>query len=220
MDVSLTPTVATGRPTASDTAAAKISSDYTTFLRMLTTQLQNQDPLNPIESSDYAVQLATFSGVEAQTRTNQLLEALGGQFNVLGLSQMAGWVGQQARTDAAVAWSGAPVTLSPNPAVGADRATVVVKDSRGTVVSRQDIPPTTSAYQWTGMGIDGVPLAHGNYTLELESYRGDDLMTRQPLEHYARITEARGGVAGTRLVLEGGIEVSADRITALRAPPA
>jgi flagellar basal-body rod modification protein FlgD len=220
MDVSATQTTTTTRPTAGDTAAAKISSDYTTFLRMLTTQLQNQDPLNPIESSDYAVQLATFSGVEAQTRTNQLLEALGGQFNILGLSQMAGWVGQQARTDAAVAWSGTPVTLSPNPAAGADRATVVVKDSRGTVVSRQDIPPTTAAYQWSGTGIDGVPLAHGTYTLELESYRGDEMLTRQPMEHYARIIEARGGTTGTRLVLEGGIEVQADKITALRAPPA
>jgi flagellar basal-body rod modification protein FlgD len=217
MDVSLTPTTATTRPTTGDTAAAKITSDYTTFLRMLTTQLQNQDPLNPIESSDYAVQLATFSGVEQQTRTNQLLEALGGQFNILGMAQMAGWVGQQARTDAPVAWSGVPATLSPNPAVGADRATLVVKDSRGTVVARQDIPANTDAYEWSGTGIDGVPLAHGRYTLELESYRGEDMLTRQPLEHYARIIEARGGATGTRLVLEGGIEVQADKITALRA---
>ncbi len=217
MDVSLTPTTTTTRPGTGDTAAAKITSDYTTFLRMLTTQLQNQDPLNPIESSDYAVQLATFSGVEQQTRTNQLLEALGGQFNILGMSQMAGWVGQQARTDAAVAWSGTAVTLSPNPATGADRATIVVKDIRGTVVSRQDIPATTDAVAWTGNGIDGVPLAHGNYTLELESYRGEEMLARTPMEHYARIIEARGGTTGTRLVLEGGIEVQADKITALRA---
>lgn len=41
---------------------AKITSDFNTFLRMLTVQMQNQDPLKPIESSDFAVQLATFSG--------------------------------------------------------------------------------------------------------------------------------------------------------------
>ena len=52
----------------------KISSDFETFLRMLTVQMQNQDPLNPIQSSDFAVQLATFSGVEQQVRTNDLLE--------------------------------------------------------------------------------------------------------------------------------------------------
>jgi flagellar basal-body rod modification protein FlgD len=211
----ISPTTST-QPRASDTAAAKITSDYTTFLKMLTTQLQNQDPLNPIESSDYAVQLATFSGVEQQTRTNQLLEALGGQFNVLGMAQMAGWVGQVARVDAPVWMDGDPVTLSPNPAAGSDRATLVVKDSRGTVVSRQDIPPTADAFVWTGMGIDGLPLSDGQYTLSLESYRNNELLTENPVEHYARIIEAQGGAAGTMLLLEGGAKVRADAITALR----
>jgi flagellar basal-body rod modification protein FlgD len=213
----ITPNLNTAQPRASDTAAAKITSDYTTFLKMLTTQLQNQDPLNPIESSDYAVQLATFSGVEQQTRTNQLLESLGGQFNVLGMAQMAGWVGQQARVDAPVFMDGDPVTLSPNPAAGADRATLVVKDSRGTVVSRQDIPPTADPYQWTGLGIDGLPLPDGQYTLSLESYRDEEMLTQTPVEHYARIMEAQGGASGTMLLLEGGVKVRAESITALRA---
>jgi flagellar basal-body rod modification protein FlgD len=204
-------------PRQSDADAAKITSDYTTFLRMLTTQLQNQDPLNPIESSDYAVQLATFSGVEQQTRTNQLLESLGSQFNVLGMAQMAGWVGQEARVDAPVWMDGDPVTLSPNPAVGSDRATLVVKDSRGTVVSRQDIPPTTDPFEWTGLGIDGLPLRSGQYTLSLESYRGEEMLTQTPVEHYARIVEAQGGATGTMLLLEGGAKVRAESITALRA---
>jgi flagellar basal-body rod modification protein FlgD len=216
MDVTAIPAIGNTQPRAADTAAAKITSDYTTFLKMLTTQLQNQDPLNPIESSDYAVQLATFSGVEQQTRTNQLLESLGGQFNVLGMAQMAGWVGQQARVDAPVWVDGDPVTLSPNPAAGTDRATLVVKDSRGTVVSRQDIPPTTEPYSWTGLGIDGLPLPQGKYTLSLESYRNDEMLTQTPVEHYARIMEAQGGASGTNLLLEGGIKVRADAITALR----
>jgi flagellar basal-body rod modification protein FlgD len=215
MEIAATP--ATNAPRASDTAAAKINSDYTTFLRMLTTQLQNQDPLNPIESSDYAVQLATFSGVEQQTRTNQLLESLGSQFNVLGMAQMAGWVGQQARVDAPVWMDGDPVTLSPNPAAGADRATLVVKDSRGTVVSRQDIPPTADAFVWTGLGIDGLPLRQGQYALSLESYRNEELLAQTPVEHYARILEAQGSPNGTNLLLEGGVKVQADKITALRA---
>lgn len=217
MDVTANAATNTAQPRASDTAAAKITSDYTTFLKMLTTQLQNQDPLNPIESSDYAVQLATFSGVEQQTRTNQLLETLGGQFNVLGMAQMAGWVGQEARVDAPVWVDGDPVTLSPNPAAGADRATLVVKDSRGTVVSRQDIPPTADPYSWTGLGIDGLPLPEGSYTLSLESYRNDELLTQTAVEHYARILEAQGGATGTNLLLEGGVKVPADKITALRA---
>ena len=58
-------------------ARSALASDFDTFLRMLTTQMQNQDPLNPIDSTDYATQLATFSGVEQQVRTNSLLADLG-----------------------------------------------------------------------------------------------------------------------------------------------
>jgi len=55
---------------APTTTRTEISSDFETFLRMLTVQMQNQDPLNPVDSSDYAVQLATFSSVEQQVQTN------------------------------------------------------------------------------------------------------------------------------------------------------
>ena len=75
---------------ASSTGASKgsvLSSDFETFLKMLTTQLENQDPLNPIDSTDYAVQLATFAGVEQQVLTNDLLESMGGNSGLGGLAQ-------------------------------------------------------------------------------------------------------------------------------------
>ena len=57
----------TGSPGKEHTKnAAVLSSDFETFLKMLTTQMQNQDPLNPVDSTDYATQLATFSSVEQQ----------------------------------------------------------------------------------------------------------------------------------------------------------
>ena len=83
-----------------------ISSDFNTFLKMLTTQLKNQDPLNPMDNSEYAVQLATFSGVEQQVKTNTLLESLGTQLGLSGLSTYAGWVGKDARADMPVWYSG------------------------------------------------------------------------------------------------------------------
>jgi flagellar basal-body rod modification protein FlgD len=194
------------------------SSDFETFLKMLTTQMQNQDPLNPIDSADYAVQLATFSGVEQSVRTNQLLEAMQSQFNLLGMAQLAGWVGQEARASAPVFVDGTPVTLSPNPAAAADRAVLVVRDSQGRIVSREDIPVTADPLEWTGSDATGAPLATGRYTLSLESYYGGELMRTTPMEHYAPIVEARGGSGGTRLVLRGGIEVMATDVTALRVP--
>ena len=216
MDVTSATSAAT--PMATAAAPAKITSDFNTFLRMLTVQMQNQDPLKPIDSADYAVQLATFSGVGQQVRTNQLLADLQGKFQQLGMSEMASWIGKEARVAAPVIYDGSPLTLSPNPAVGADRAVLVVKDAQGNLVSREEIPVSAEPYQWLGAGADGAPLPPGTYSIELESLSGDRVITTQPVEHYARVIEARGGPQGTKLVLEGGIEVLAVDVTALRTP--
>ena len=217
MDVT-TATSTTSTATAPPAGAPKITSDFNTFLRMLTVQMQNQDPLNPIDSADYAVQLATFSGVEQQVRTNQLLADLQGKFSQLGMAEMASWIGKEARSPAPVRYAGSPVTLSPNPAVGANRAVLVVKDAQGTLVSREEIPVSAEPYQWLGAGSDGNPLPAGTYSIALESLNGETIIASTPVEHYARVIEARGGASGTSLVLEGGVEVLATDVTALREP--
>ena len=220
MNINPTTTANIGASSASPAATGAISSDFDTFLKMLTVQMQNQDPLNPIESADYAVQLATFSGVEQQVRTNQLLDAMASQFSLMGMSQLAGWVGQEARSAAPVWFSGTPVTLAPNPVASADRAVLVVRDGSGNTVSREDIPVSSDPYQWFGGDATGNVLPDGRYSLALESWRDGEVLQEDPVESYGRIVEARGGAGGVRLVLEGGIEVPAAEITALREPPA
>ena len=135
---------------AAQGSAAALSSDFETFLLMLTTQMENQDPLNPIESEDFAVQLATFSGVEQQVRTNQLLESLSGGMGMTGLAQLAGWVGMEARVVAPVAFDGSPVELSISPAPGSDSAQLVVLDAFGNEVGRETVPLGHDTIAWAG----------------------------------------------------------------------
>jgi flagellar basal-body rod modification protein FlgD len=205
-------------PKSSTASSSKITSDFDTFLRMLTVQMQNQDPLNPIDSADYAVQLATFSGVEQQVRTNQLLVDLQGRFQQLGLAEMASWIGKEARTSAPVIYEGTPITLFPTPSIGASQAVLAIRDSSGNLVSREQVPVGPQPYQWLGAGIDGSPLPSGIYSIELESLKGETLLESRPVEHYSRVTEARSGAAGTVLVLEGGLEVAATSVSAIRSP--
>lgn len=212
-------TSGTSTPTVNaTTASSALAGDFTTFLKMLTVQMKNQDPMNPVNSSDYAVQLATFSGVEQQTKTNKLLEGLNGQFGVLGMSQLAGWVGQEARSAAAVYYDGSPVDITYQAATTADRAVVAVRDSSGTLVAREEVPKNATSYQWFGGDAQGNPLPGGLYSLSLESYSGETLLGSTEVQSYARILEARGGASGATLVLQGGIEVPATEITALRVP--
>ena len=207
------------RTTQVGASSGGLTSDFQTFLRMLTTQMQNQDPLNPIEASDYAVQLATFSNVEQSVKTNQLLEAMQQQFGIMSMSQLAGWVGQEARASGSVFVRGEPITLSPNPAATADRVVLVVRDKDGQVVSREELPVSTDNFDWDPVDATGEPLTSGLYDLSVESYYRDTLLVADAVEHYARILEAQGGIGGTKLVLEGGVEVAATDITALRVPP-
>lgn len=222
------PTLATPRSSTLDPApragadsageSSKISSDFDTFLRMLTVQMQNQDPLNPVDSADYAVQLATFSSVEQQVRTNELLLGMQARLQQSGLADMGSWIGKEVRSAAPVRYDGSPVTLSPTPATGADAAVLVIRDGTGSVVARETIPVSSAPYQWLGADAAGSPLAPGAYTLSLESQRDGAVLATTPMEHYARVVEARATPEGTRLVLAGGAEVGVDAVTALRQP--
>jgi len=197
---------------------SKISSDFDTFLRMLTVQMQNQDPLNPVDSADYAVQLATFSGVEQQVRTNELLSGMQSRFQRAGLADLGNWIGKDVRSSAPVLYDGSPVTLSPVPAPGANSAVLVARDGTGRVVSRETMPASSAPYQWLGADATGSPLPTGLYTLSLESMSGERVLSTTPMEHYARVVEARTTPDGTRLVLSSGVEVAVDAVTALRQP--
>lgn len=201
------------------TATKPKAGDYETFLRMMTVQIKNQDPLSPMSADDFAAQLATFSAVEQQTKTNDLLTQQLAQTAQNSMVQMAGWVGKEARIAAPVHFDGThPVSLSPNPALNADRAVLVVKDAGGNEVSRIDIPVASADYEWLGLDSNGEPLPEGVYDLGLESYEGEELLGSTGVEYFGLIEEIRSSSSGVTALFPGGIEVSTALVSALRAP--
>ena len=205
----------------STTTTKPKASDYETFLRMMTVQIKNQDPMSPMSSDDFAVQLATFSGVEQQAKTNDLLEqqiAMNAQNSMV---EMAGWVGKEARIAAPAHFDGVtPVILSPNPALGADKAVLVVKNEDGAEVARIEIPVTSADYEWQGLDSDGDPLPEGIYHLSLESLKEDEVLGTTEVEYFGTIEEIRSSPSGVTALFPGGVEVSTALVTALRAPKA
>jgi flagellar basal-body rod modification protein FlgD len=221
MDVtgtSATTATQTSTTTASGTQKAALSSDFETFLRMLTTQMQNQDPLNPMESTEFATQLATFSSVEQQTRSNELLTAMAAQLGIIGMTQIAGWVGMEARTAGPVWVEDSPVDFTPDPAPAADRMAIVVRDEGGAQVGRYEMAASDEPLSWTPVGHDGEPLTAGAYSFELESVNGGDVIATDRLATYTRIAEVRNEDGTTVLVLKGGVTALPGEINALRQP--
>ena len=213
-DLLLQPSV-TGATTGAQSQSGVITSDYQTFLNMLTTQMQNQDPLNPMEATDLAVQLATFSGVEQQVLTNQLLEGLATR---MGLAELTAWVGMEVLSAAPAWFSGTPLDLVPPDPIGADAAELVVRDSFGTEVARIAVPPDADRLVFEGLDHDGFPLPEGHYTFELASYLSGDLISTAPVLSYSHVDEARNELGQVLLVLEGGTVVDSRNVIGLRNP--
>lgn len=212
-----TTTAAAANATASTSKASGFASgDFETFLKMLTTQISNQDPLNPMESADFSTQLATFSGVEQQARTNELLEAMAGG-GASGLAQYADWIGKEARSTAAVMFKDQPVTLEIAPDAQADQVVLVARDSFGRVASSEPIGTAAGQVDWFGRNAEEEKLADGLYTFEIENWKGGEKLSTTKVESYARITEAETGPKGVTLVTDGGVKVEASAVTGLRS---
>jgi flagellar basal-body rod modification protein FlgD len=209
---------ATPAATAPAQANPVLSSDFETFLKMLTAQAKYQDPLEPIDSSEYAAQLAQFSMVEQQVMSNDLLTALTAQLGSGNMAQMSGWIGMEARTTAPVQFSGAPITLVPNPAAVSDEVFLVVYNSNGDEVQRSLIPVSSDPIEWAGVASNGTPFEAGVYSFGVESRANGEVILLDPAESYARVTEVRVQAGETVLILDGGSAVLADAVTGLREP--
>jgi flagellar basal-body rod modification protein FlgD len=216
MDIQATQTagaISSPLPKAESTSA--ISSDFNTFLKMLTAQMKNQDPLNPIESSDYAVQLATFSQVEQQVETNDLLRNLASSGAYGGLDQHAGWVGMEARTSGSVQFSGVPVELHFEKPIGVNEAELVVSGPGGQEIHRKPVTED-SPLMWNGKSPTGSELLAGEYTLKLETRSSTGRVETHDISTFGRITEVRADTDGPKLVLADGSVISAEEVSALR----
>lgn len=202
---------------AAGAGTAALTSDFETFLRLLTTQLENQDPLNPIESADFAVQLATFSGVEQQVRTNELLAAQAGRLSSADSFDAATWIGREARVSGPVRFDGAPIELYPPPPEAGRSDTLVVRDGRGAVIARAPIPPGATVIDWAGTDGAGAPLPAGAYEITVESLDDDGAMTTRPVDHYEVVTEVEVTSDGPRLLLASGEVYDVGDVSAVRA---
>lgn len=216
--ISSTPPSATTQTTSS-TQSSVLSSDFEVFLQMLTTQAQNQDPLEPMDNSEYAAQLAQFSMVEQQVTTNDLMQQLLLTLGANDMSSAANWIGMEALVTGPARFDGDPITIAPNPPVTADEVTLITYNAQGTEVQRTPLPTSADPHEWTGIDNQGVPFADGEYTFEIESSANGEVLVTEPAMSYARVTEARIENGAALLVLQSGYMILANNVAGLREPP-
>lgn len=220
MDVTQTTSTtqtAPASPTSAPSASTTISSDFETFLRMLTVQLENQDPLNPMSSDEFAVQLATFSGVEQQVLTNDLLADMTAMLSTGSMGDLAAWVGMEVLAPVPVEFDGSPVTLYPPPEAGQGPAELVVHDANGTEMSRQQVDLSQAPFDWAGTAPDGTPLPPGTYSMTFV-VGAAEVATPHAAHHYLDVAEVRLDPGGATLLTPGGQEIDPESVAGLRSP--
>ncbi|MTI44729.1 flagellar hook assembly protein FlgD, partial [Roseibium hamelinense] len=165
----MTTVSATGSTTGAQTSAASsgLSSNYELFLTLLTTQVQNQDPLDPMDSAEYTNQLVQYSAVEQSLQTNSLLEQMLASQNSAQAASYVSYIGQDITADGttkpfengAASWSYEIAQQG--------TGTVEIKNSRGSTVYRTEVtlPQGTGTFTWDGRTIDGTTAPNGDYSI-------------------------------------------------------
>ncbi len=208
----------TTRQVQTTSSSSGITSDFDTFLSMLTAQARYQDPLEPVDSTEYASQLAQFSSVEQQVQTNDLLSSMIDQLSATNLSEFSQWIGMQARSTAATYFDGSPITITPEPAVGTDEMALLIYDAERDEVGRLVLEVSDEAIEWDGSDGYGNTLPHGSYTFVLETKMAGDVTEQISTESYTNVNEVRNVDGETVFVMAGGAQVNPSEITAFRRP--
>jgi flagellar basal-body rod modification protein FlgD len=193
-----------------------ITADFQTFLRLLTTQMQNQDPLNPMESTEFASQLAQFSGVEQQVRTNDLLKGMQAGLATMGMGELGGWIGMEARAEMPVNFEGQTVRLAGAPNTFADRMELVVRDASGQVVQQIPVPLSDDSFEWNGADLSGETVPPGVYNFTIQNWSGEDMIEERGAMVYSTVEEAQLVGDEVWLSMEGGLSIPASTVLGLR----
>lgn len=210
-----TPAARRGDPSV---APSMITADFQTFLRLLTTQMRNQDPLNPMESTEFASQLAQFSGVEQQVRTNDLLIGMQAGLATLGMGELVGWVGMETRAEMPVRFDSQTVRLAGTPHVLADRMELIVRDAGGDVVQQIPMPLRADEFEWTGTDLSGSTVPPGVYAFTIQNWSGETMLDEREAMVYATVDEARMVDGEIWLTMQGGLSIPAASVLGVRNP--
>ncbi|MCK9908722.1 hypothetical protein MXD81_06255 [Microbacteriaceae bacterium K1510] len=149
------------------TNAASLGSNFTTFLTLLTTQLKNQNPLDPLDTNQFTQQLVQFSQVEQQMKTNDQLGSIISLEKSAASTTALAYVGSTVVVDGSTASlkSGA-ATWSFNVSKPAT-ATVTIRDATGQTAYSGSfaVTPGQQDFKWDGRSTNGTQWPDGNYTM-------------------------------------------------------
>jgi flagellar basal-body rod modification protein FlgD len=147
-----------------------IAGSFDTFLSLLTTQLKNQNPLEPLNTNEFTAQLVQFAGVEQGIQTNQNLENLLSLTTASTLTGAVGFIGKAITAEGVTAeFDGAQAAWSYSVPKDSPDAEITIFDSAGKVVfnEKTTLEAGNQTLTWTGRTADGTQAPAGTYRVAI-----------------------------------------------------
>lgn len=170
---------------------AQIAQTFDQFLLLLTTQLQNQDPLSPMDSTEFTAQLVQFANVEQGIKSNEHLEQL---IQLQEIGQAAGAVDYLGHTVEVISSQGALAdgeaefnyTLDANAVSGV----ITIRDESGLLINTlpADVGAGTHNFVWNGEDANGVEQPDGVYTMEVLALDEQENTVPVTITHIGKVT--------------------------------
>lgn len=204
-------------PSGADAAGKSLAKDFDNFLILLTTQLQNQDPLEPLDSNEFTAQLVRFTNVEQAISQNKKLEKL---VEIIQASEAAAAVGYLGKTIEAVGSDNQLVNGSAqwgySLAEPSASTAILVKDSAGKVVFSTDDNTTAAkhSFTWDGKNTNGELQPDGVYEIQVTAsdVAGSSVVTATAVKGVVTGVESSNG---EHMLAIGGAKVSLGSVLAV-----
>lgn len=202
-------------------SSAQLAEDFDDFLVLLTTQLQNQDPLSPMDSTEFTNQLVAFAGVEQQINANQKLDSLVSLGLGSSFSSALNYVGKDISYMSSEAYFDGETPMKVNYAIEgrAVDTTINIFDESGNLVRTDKVEDGTDVkeYVWDGRNNGGEVVPAGTYEISVDALDAND----QALDSTTVVQGHVSGVEtqnGTTYLLVGERAVSVGNIINVREP--
>lgn len=168
--ISANQTLAQSNQSSETDSRSQLMDNYDTFLQLLTTQIQNQNPTDPLDAQDFTDQLVQYSGIEQQILMNDSLEALLEIQRESNTDSLVSYIGKNitASGDVAVLENGA-ATWSLDAEADVENLEIAIFDQYGAVVATEEtsLSAGDNTYTWDGTTSSGLDSSDGAYTISV-----------------------------------------------------
>ncbi len=211
------PAAATLAEAKSAQASSKLAADMDSFLLLLTTQLKNQDPLSPLEPTEFTQQLVAFAGVEQQITTNKNLEDIVKLQNANMASAVVGFIGTNVEAQGnKVPLQNGNAEFTYELSSNAKTVVVAIANSKGKIMYTQagELTGGEHKFKWDGKDMNNFQQPDGPYTVTVTPIGFED----EPVEARVKVKGRVSGVtmAGGSAVLDvGGVSIDLENVLSI-----